>query len=98
VVRCFRDPDVPHPEGDVDPKRDIELVETELLLKDLETFEKRLKELEAKRRLGDKGVEEELALFRRLTEAVGAGTPLRSLGLTADERRARRERGRPSGP
>ena len=90
VVRCFRDPDVPHPEGDVDPKRDIELVETELLLKDLETFERRLKELESKRRLGDKGVEKELELFRRLTEAVGAGTPLRSLKLAADERRALR--------
>lgn len=85
VVRCFSDPDVVHPEGSLDPKRDIELVETELLLKDLETFEKRLKELESKRRLGDKGVEKELELFRRLTEAVGGGTPLRQLKLTDDE-------------
>ena len=85
VVRCFSDPDVVHPEGSLDPGRDIELVETELLLKDLETFEKRAKELESKRRLGDKGVEKELELFRRLTEAVGGGTPLRQLELVDDD-------------
>ncbi len=87
VVRCFRDPDIMHPEGDIDPRRDIELVETELLLKDLETFEKRVGELEAKRRVGDKSVEAELEFFQKLFEAVGSGVPIRKLKLTEDERR-----------
>ena len=87
VVRCFEDPNVVHPEGSIDPRRDIELVETELLLKDLETFEKHVKELESKRRVGDKTVESELAFNQKLRDAVGHGTPIRQLSLTEDERR-----------
>jgi GTP-binding protein YchF len=45
VVRCFEDPDVVHVDGTLDPKRDIEVIEMELLLKDLETIEKRVKAL-----------------------------------------------------
>jgi hypothetical protein len=87
VVRCFEDPNVVHPEGTIDPRRDIELVETELLLKDLETLEKQVKELEAKRRVGDKAVQAKLEFYQKLRDAVGQGTPIRRLPLTDDEQR-----------
>jgi hypothetical protein len=86
VVRCFEDPNVAHPTGTLDPRRDIELVETELLLKDLETLEKRVKGLEAQARVGDKAAKADLGFYKRLLDAVGRGLPLRKLELSEDER------------
>lgn len=86
VVRCFEDPDVPHPEGTIDPRRDIELVETELLLKDLETLEKRVGKLRAQARVGDKSAAKDLEFYEKLLEAVGRGLPLRGLDLSDEER------------
>ena len=54
VVRCFDDENVIHVDGSVDPKRDIEIIETELILKDLDTVEKKLSEAERKIKSGDK--------------------------------------------
>ncbi len=85
VVRCFDDPDVMHPEGDVDPRRDIELIGTELLLKDLETLERRAESLQSQSKSGDKTVIKELEFFQWLVDEVGAGTPLRALDLDDDQ-------------
>jgi len=86
VVRCFEDPNVAHPTGTLDPRRDIELVETELLLKDLETLEKRVKALGHQARVGDKAAREDLEFYKKLLEAVGRGEPLRRLDLREGER------------
>ncbi len=85
VVRCFEDPDVAHPTGTLDVRRDIEIVETELLLKDLETLEKRRARIRKLAQTGDKEAKRELELLERLIQAVGAGTPIRALGLSEEE-------------
>jgi len=85
VVRCFQDPDVAHPTGTLDVRRDIEIVETELLLKDLETLEKRRARIRKVAQTGDKEARKELELLERLIQGVGAGTPIRSLGLSQEE-------------
>jgi len=85
VVRCFPDPEIPHPTGDIDPQRDIEIVETELLLKDLETLERRKARIEKIAKTGDKGAREELSLIERLTEGIGKGIPIRKMGLKPEE-------------
>ncbi|RPI07037.1 MAG: redox-regulated ATPase YchF [Ignavibacteriae bacterium] len=59
VVRCFDDPDIIHVDGAVHPSYDIEVVETELILKDLETVEKKLSEVEKRARIGDKKIKAE---------------------------------------
>jgi len=58
VVRCFEDSDVTHVEGAIDPIRDIETIETELMLADLESVEKRLVAIEKKAKFGDKEAKE----------------------------------------
>ena len=85
VVRCFQDPNVAHPTGALDVRRDIEIVETELLLKDLETLERRRSRIRKLAQTGDKEARRELELLTRLIEAVGAGTPIRALGLSREE-------------
>ncbi|HDI10908.1 MAG TPA: redox-regulated ATPase YchF [Candidatus Acetothermia bacterium] len=85
VVRCFPDPQVPHPTGDIDPRRDIEIVETELLLKDLETLERRKSRIEKVARTGDKAAREELSLLERLIEGIGRGIPIRRMELKPEE-------------
>src|SRR6516162_6674410 len=62
VVRCFEDRDVAHVEGRVDPLSDIAIVETELMLADLESLERRIVTMEKKARVGDKDAKDLLAL------------------------------------
>ncbi|MGC9529763.1 MAG: redox-regulated ATPase YchF [Candidatus Bipolaricaulaceae bacterium] len=85
VVRCFSDPEVAHPIGGLDVRRDVELVEAELLLKDLETLERRRERTSKLARTGDKAAGRELELLRTLIDAVGRGTPIRALDLRADQ-------------
>jgi len=73
VVRCFDDENVVHVDGSVNPQRDIEVVETELIIKDLETVEKRLKEIEGRARSGDKRLKEEVEFYHRLNEHLNSG-------------------------
>jgi hypothetical protein len=85
VVRGFADENVSHPMGAVDPLRDVEVVATELLLKDLEIVERR-KDREAKAaKGGDKKAARLVEHLARWAKAVGAGTPIRALGLSPDE-------------
>ena len=73
VVRCFEDPNVVHVDGSVDPARDIEIVETELILKDLETVERKQAEAERRAKGGDKKAKAEVDLFSRLKAELSSG-------------------------
>ena len=66
VVRCFRDKDVTHVDGDVDPIRDIETINLELIMADLETVEKRIGRLEKKAKSGDKEAKAEMSVLEKL--------------------------------
>lgn len=79
VVRCFENENVVHVAGSVDPLRDIEVIETELLLKDLEAVEKRIDRTRKAAKGGDKKIQEELAFYERLLVELSDGTPVRSI-------------------
>ncbi len=84
VVRCFEDENIIHVDGSVDPVRDVETIETELLLADIEMIERRLER--AKKALkGDKSVESEVELFTRVLEWLSSGKPVRALELSKEE-------------
>ena len=78
VLRCFEDGDVTHVEGSVDPIRDAETVETELMLADLESLEKRLPAAQKKARGGDKESLAQVALMEPIAAALTAGRPART--------------------
>lgn len=78
VVRCFDDDDVVHVSGDVDPARDIEVIETELVLKDLDTVEKRLERAQRSAKSGDKDLVAERDLVTRLRDHLDTGAPART--------------------
>ncbi|HVL99644.1 MAG TPA: redox-regulated ATPase YchF [Egibacteraceae bacterium] len=78
VVRCFDDPDVVHVEGTVDPGRDMDVINTELLLRDLETVERRAERAARTARAGDKVAVAEADLLTRLHAHLGAGEPARA--------------------
>ena len=86
VVRCFKNDDVVHVENDINPKRDIEIVETELLLKDLDTVDKKLHEVGKKAKSGEKKLKHEYDFYTKLINHLGAGKPARSFGCEEDER------------
>ncbi len=85
VVRCFSDPNVIHVDGSVDPVRDVSVIDTELILADLETVNKRYPSLEKTARSGDKKASAIMGVLSRVKAALEAGDPVRSLKLTEDE-------------
>jgi GTP-binding protein YchF len=85
VVRCFDDPDIEHVDGGVDPLRDIDTIETELLLADLETALKRQTRFSKLAKSGDKDAKFHHGVATRVVEALEAGTPARTLEFTDDE-------------
>lgn len=89
VVRCFEDAGVPHSLGEVDPCRDISVLDTELLLQDLITVERKLERLGEERNRGggrEKAkLEREIALFEKLNASLSAEIPLREIELTPEE-------------
>ena len=89
VVRCFEDPNVPHPMGSVDPRRDIAAMEGELLINDLIAVERKLERLADERRKGggrDKAtIDREIALFEKMNALLNEEKPLRDLDLTPEE-------------
>ena len=88
VVRCFEDGDVTHVEGRVDPLGDIETIETELMLADLESLEKRVVTLEKRAKSGgDKEAKEALNLVTRCLVLLRDGKPARLVAVSPDERR-----------
>jgi len=88
VVRCFEDPNVVHVEGSVDPERDIEVIETELLLADLDAMAKRNERVTRLTRVGQKEYQGQADALKKAIESANAGTPLRAAGLTAEEQAA----------
>ncbi len=91
VLRCFEDSDVTHVEGSVDPIRDAETVETELMLADLDSLEKRLVAgLQKKARGGDRDSAAQVALMEPIVAALQAGRPARTAIPPADVEAAKR--------
>ncbi len=86
VVRCFEDEDIVHQEGSVDPKRDIEIIDTELMLADLQTIENRMNKSSKLAKSGDKHYKQEIEILSQFKEQLEQGRPLRSNdNFTADE-------------
>lgn len=73
VVRCFEDDNVVHVDGNVNPKRDIEIVEAELILKDLETVERKFSDAEKRAKSGDKKIREEADFYARVRDHLRSG-------------------------
>jgi ribosome-binding ATPase len=87
LVRCFDDPNVVHVSGNVDPLRDIDVINTELLLADLETVEKRFTRVEkAAKSSTDPKVKAEASGLGKLLKALEAGNPARSVELSDEEK------------
>jgi GTP-binding protein YchF len=86
VLRCFEDPDVVHIEGRVDPIADADTIETELMLADLESLERRLPILEKKIRGLDKEAKKTFDLVQRVLELLREGKPARLAAVAEDER------------
>jgi GTP-binding protein YchF len=93
VVRCFSDPEVIHVAGGVNPIHDIDVINTELLLADLETVEKRAAKAEkaAKSNSATAAVKSEWAAVQKLQEALNAGKPARTVELEDDEKLVARD-------
>lgn len=85
VVRCFEDPNIVHVDGSIDPIRDIETINLELVFADLETVNKRLDR--AKKLLkGDKSYQSEIDLLEKVKETLEQGKPARILNLSEEEK------------
>lgn len=91
VVRCFDDENVIHVEGDVNPKRDIRIIEDELILKDLESVEKKVENLKRDAKSGDKKIVQQLEIVQRLQEHLEVGNAARTFEADEEERKAFRE-------
>jgi GTP-binding protein YchF len=85
VLRCFEDSDVTHVEGGIDPLRDAETVETELMLADLDSLEKRVDNLTKKARGQDKEAIAQLDLVKRAIDALSNGKPARTVARKDEE-------------
>ncbi len=88
VLRCFEDGDVTHVSGKIDPVSDAEVVETELMIADLDSLEKRLPNLEKRAKGGDKEAAAEVPVVRKALDALREGKPAREAAITDDERPA----------
>ena len=88
VLRCFEDGDVTHVEGRVDPVADAETIETELMLADLESIEKRMQNLVRKIRGGDKEAIAQERLLKLAAEALENGKPARTVEVDDEDRKA----------
>jgi GTP-binding protein YchF len=90
VVRCFEDGEVTHVDGDLDPDRDIETIETELMLADIEVVENAVDKARRAARGGDKEATLRVSLLEKAQALLADEKPLRLLDLTEDEERAAR--------
>mgnify|MGYP001235668465 CR=1 FL=1 len=89
VIRCFEDKNITHVEDDINPLRDIEIIETELILSDLESLEKQKQNLQKKIRGGEKDSKELLNLIEKIYPSLSDGIPIRKINsLSSDEVKA----------
>jgi GTP-binding protein YchF len=91
VVRCFEDADIHHVSGTVDPVRDIEVINTELILADMGAVEKRRDRQQKAARSGDKAAKAEVALAEKLLPHLNAGKPASTAELSDEEKKLMRE-------
>jgi len=85
VLRCFDDENITHVEGSIDPIRDAETVETELMLADLESLEKRVTPLSKKARGGDREATQTLTMVERVLDCLQEGQPARKVDVSDDD-------------
>ncbi|MBW7055744.1 redox-regulated ATPase YchF [Paracoccus bogoriensis] len=88
VLRCFEDGDITHVEGRVDALADAEVIETELMIADMESIERRLANLARKLKGGDKDAAQQEALLKRALAALEDGRPARTVEVAEDDRKA----------
>jgi GTP-binding protein YchF len=85
VLRCFEDDDITHVEGSVDPLRDLTTIETELLLADMESLERRVAALEKKAKGNDPEAKASLPIAQKVLKALQDGKPAKSVSVSKDE-------------
>lgn len=93
VLRCFVDDDITHVEGRIDPVGDAETVETELMLADLDSLERRIVPIEKKAKGGEKEAKEQFALMSKAIALLREGKPARQADLSPEEREPYRQLG-----
>ncbi|HID00752.1 MAG TPA: redox-regulated ATPase YchF [Piscirickettsiaceae bacterium] len=88
VVRCFENDDIVHVAGRVDPISDIEIINTELMLADMESVEKALNKIQRKAKSGDKAAKAQMQLYEQVLAGLEQGILVRAQGLSEEERAA----------
>jgi GTP-binding protein YchF len=91
VLRCFEDGDITHVEGKVDPVADAETVETELMLSDLESLERRVEQTAKRAKQGNEEEKQRLAVMEKVLVALREGRPARTVTPTEDEKKFYKE-------
>ncbi|MDP1723985.1 MAG: redox-regulated ATPase YchF [Alphaproteobacteria bacterium] len=86
LLRCFEDDDITHVEGGIDPLRDAEIIETELMIADLESLERRVQSLSKKAKTGDKESKILLELSEKALKLLSDGKPARLMSVTDEEK------------
>ena len=89
VVRSFEEDNIAHIEGSLNPKRDIEIIETELLIRDIDSLEKRTEKLQKTARLGDKNYKEELTVIDFIYPKMNNGELVYDIQLDAKQKNIR---------
>ena len=85
VLRCFEDADIVHVEGSTDPIRDADIIETELMIADLESLEKRVDALRKKAKGGDKDAAVQVTVMEKCLAVLHEGKPVRVVELSNDD-------------
>lgn len=91
VLRCFEDENITHVEGSVDPIRDAEIIETELMLADLESIERQIDNLTKKAKSGDKALKSQLEFMQKIHAALAEGKPARTVDVPEDMEKTMKE-------
>jgi GTP-binding protein YchF len=91
VLRCFDDENVTHVEGSVDPIRDAEIIETELMLADLESLERQMDSLAKKAKSGDKELKAQLEVMQQVRDLLNSGQPARAASIPDDMQKSFKE-------
>lgn len=86
VVRCFEDENITHVDGKINPIRDIETINLELIFSDMETLARRIDKTKTAMKSGDKKYKDELAILLKVDEALQSGKPARSAELSKEEK------------
>lgn len=91
VLRCFEDENITHVENSVDPIRDAEIIETELMLADMESLERQMENMAKKAKSGDKDLKAQLEFFAKIRDALNEGKPARTVEIPDDMQKPVRE-------